>query len=299
MDSGQQNRLDQYLDHIRYERQLSHHTVSSYSRDILNFREYCNNQSIDTWQQVTDHHARAYATHRHRGGLQGRNIQRELSSIRRFYEYLLREGLVKTNPVVGVHAPKSAKKLPTPVDVDQMSQLLNIESKDALAIRDWALMELMYSSGLRLMEVTALNIDGVDLVDRVVTVIGKGNKTRVIPVGKVACRSLETWLRIREQFSRENEQALFVSNRGTRLSHRAVQQRLHFWGIKQGIDGNLHPHRLRHSFASHLLESSGNLRAIQELLGHADISTTQIYTHVDFQQLAKVYDKAHPRARKS
>jgi len=299
MDSEQQSRLDQFLNHIQYERQLSHHTVSNYSRDLINFLKYCNNHDLSAWQQVKDNDVRAYAGYRHRGGLQGRSIQRELSSIRRFYEYLLREGRVRNNPVMGVHAPKSAKKLPTPVDVDQMAQLLNIESQDALSIRDWALMELLYSSGLRLMEVTALNIDGVDLEDRVVTVKGKGNKTRVVPVGKAACHSLQVWLKVRDQFAKDNEQALFVSNRGTRISHRAVQQRLRYWGIKQGIDGNLHPHRLRHSFASHILESSGNLRAIQELLGHADISTTQIYTHVDFQQLAKVYDKAHPRARKS
>ena len=205
---------------------------------------------------------------------------------------------MQINPVNGIRAPKTANKLPLPIDVDQMSQLLNLEQSDPLAIRDLALMELMYSCGLRLMELSALNIGDVDLQDRTVPVVGKGGKTRVLPVGKAASLSLVRWLEIRSQLVPSDEQALFISQRGTRLSHRAIQQRLHYWGIKQNIDNNVHPHRLRHSFASHLLESSGNLRAVQELLGHADISTTQIYTHVDFQQLAKVYDNAHPRARK-
>jgi len=242
---------------------------------------------------------RAYVAARHRKGLGGRSLQRELSAVRSFFNYLRREAEVKTNPVVGVRAPKTARKLPTPLDVDEMGQLLNVNHDSPLAIRDWAMMELMYSAGLRLAELVSLNVDSIDLADNSVPVSGKGSKTRIVPIGRFAKESLKQWLKERNHMTNPGETALFISSRGTRISARAVQQRMKQWGISQGIDSPVHPHRLRHSFASHLLESSGDLRAVQELLGHADISTTQIYTHIDFQHLAKVYDAAHPRAKAS
>ncbi len=240
---------------------------------------------------------RAYVAARHRKGLGGRSLQRELSAVRSFFNYLHREGEIKNNPVIGVSAPKTSRKLPTPLDVDEMAQLLNVSRDTPMAVRDWAMMELMYSAGLRLAELVSLNIDSIDLADNSVPVSGKGSKTRIVPIGRFAKESLKQWLKERGQKANPDETALFISSRGTRISTRAVQQRMKQWGITQGIDSPVHPHRLRHSFASHLLESSGDLRAVQELLGHADISTTQIYTHIDFQHLAKVYDAAHPRAK--
>jgi integrase/recombinase XerC len=182
--------------------------------------------------------------------------------------------------------------------VDQISRLLAMDDKDPLALRDLAIMELLYSSGLRLAELTQLNLDDVDLRDAMARVTGKGNKTRVVPVGSQALAILRRWLHLRASLAQEGERALFVSRNGKRLGPRSIQQRLRQWGMKQGLTGRVHPHRLRHSFASHLLESSGDLRAVQELLGHANISTTQVYTHLDYQHLARVYDQAHPRARR-
>jgi integrase/recombinase XerC len=197
-----------------------------------------------------------------------------------------------------VHAPKRGRTLPKVLDVDQIDRLLKVDPTDALAVRDVAIMELLYSSGLRLAELVSLNLGDVDLTDASVRVVGKGSKTRIVPVGRKALRALRDWLDRRAAWTRGAERAIFVGKLGQRMSPRAVQVRLRSWGVKAGLNTGLHPHKLRHSFASHLLESSGNLRAVQELLGHSDISTTQIYTHLDFQHLAKVYDQAHPRARK-
>ena len=241
---------------------------------------------------------RIYVATRHRKGLGGRSLQRELSAIRSFFYYLRREREVQNNPVIGVRAPKTGRKLPAPLDVDEMGQLLNVPKETPLAIRDWAMMELMYSGGLRLAELVSLNVENLDLIDCSMPVLGKGAKTRIVPIGRFARESLKQWLAERAKLVKVHETALFVSRNGTRLSARSVQQRMKNWGLVQGIESPVHPHRLRHSFASHLLESSGDLRAVQELLGHADISTTQIYTHIDFQHLAKVYDAAHPRAKR-
>ena len=292
-----------YLDHLRHERRLSPHTVSNYQRDLQRLQEYCQAAGIAHWRQLDSHQLRAFVAKRHRNGLNGRSLQRELSAMRQFFEFLVREGVVKANPVQGISAPKAQKKLPNAMDVDQVSRLLQPDSSaneaaDSLVVRDLAMLELMYSSGLRLAELLSLNVGDIDVRDHTVPVTGKGSKTRIVPVGSQAISALQRWLTLRPQLAAEGERALFVSRRGSRLSPRSVQQRFHQWGIKQGLDSRLHPHRLRHSFASHILESSGDLRAVQELLGHADISTTQIYTHLDFQHLAKVYDKAHPRARK-
>jgi integrase/recombinase XerC len=221
-----------------------------------------------------------------------------LSSLRSFYQFLIRKHQLKNNPAIDIRAPKTARSLPDTLDVDALSQLLDIPADSILAIRDRAMMELFYSSGLRLSELTNLDLDSIDLVENSLRAIGKGNKTRILPIGRKAAEALQNWLSKRDTMAKPDESALFVSNRGKRISTRSVQQRLNYWQQKQGLDQHIHPHKLRHSFASHILESSGDLRAVQELLGHADISTTQIYTHLDFQHLAKVYDNAHPRARK-
>ena len=291
--------VERYIGHLRDERRLSPHTVSSYQRDLRLVIEFCTAKNLPDWSLLNAHFVRGYASWRHRTGIGGRSIQRELSALRMFYKYLDRENVTHSNPTLGVRAPKAQRTLPKVLDADQMSRLLHIDPVDLLAVRDHAIMELMYSSGLRLAELVGLDINDIDLKDATVRVTGKGSKARVIPVGRKARLALQNWLARRSCLVLEGDHAVFVSNRGKRISPRAVQLRLREWGIKQGISSSLHPHKLRHSFASHLLESSGNLRAVQELLGHADISTTQVYTHLDFQHLAKVYDQAHPRAKKN
>jgi integrase/recombinase XerC len=211
---------------------------------------------------------------------------------------LIRERQVSVNPVQGVRAPKVQRKLPVTLDADQLTQLLDSAESDPLALRDFAIMERFYSSGLRLSELTSLDLGQIDMQDATLSVTGKGSKTRTVPVGSMARAAVQRWLKVRDRLAKLEERALFVSQRGSRLMQRSVQQRLKYWSERLALPQQLHPHMLRHSFATHLLESSGDLRAVQELLGHADISTTQIYTHLDFQHLAQVYDKAHPRARK-
>jgi integrase/recombinase XerC len=287
-----------FVSYIEIEKRLSPHSVSSYQRDLHHFFLFCQKNELNQWQAINSHHIRSYVASRHKTGLSGRSLQRELSTIRNFYKYLMREERVKINPVIGVSAPKTPRKLPKVFDVDQMNQLLGSPAKNPLKIRDWAMMEILYSSGLRLAELLSLDIDSIDFDNAMVRVTGKGSKTRVLPVGRYAIESIQRWLGERFKIANVDEKALFVSKQGKRLSPRSIQQRLANWGLENGIEGRVHPHRLRHSFASHMLESSSDLRAVQELLGHEDISTTQIYTHLDFQHLAKVYDTAHPRARK-
>jgi integrase/recombinase XerC len=260
--------------------------------------QFCRARALTDWRQLTAHHVRQFAADDHRRGLSGHSIQRRLSALRSFYAYLLREGKARNNPATDVRAPKSEQRLPAVLDVDAMAQLLNIEADDPLAIRDHAMLELFYSSGLRLSELVALDCRDLDLSQGTMEVTGKGRKTRILPVGRQACLALRRWLQERAALNSDPDGALFLNRSGGRLSRRAVQQRLGHWARRQGMDSRVHPHMLRHSFASHLLESSGDLRAVQDLLGHADISTTQIYTHLDFQHLAEVYDRAHPRARK-
>jgi len=295
-----QSSLAPFFIYLHSERRLSLNTVKAYRRDISQFVRFCRAKNISAWSGVAVQDVRAYVALRHREGLGGRSIQRELSAIRRLLDYFVRELFIDHNPARGVSAPKYRKPLPKPIDADQMGQLLEVGDhiKTPLLVRDLAMMELMYSCGLRISETVAVNLSDIDFHAESLPVIGKGNKTRILPVGRFARDSVTDWLNLRDQLAKPAEQALFVSQQGGRLSVRSAQQRLKYWGIKQGLDINVHPHRLRHSFASHLLESSGNLRAVQELLGHADISTTQVYTHLDFQHLAKVYDQAHPRARK-
>ena len=287
-----------FLAKLRYERQLSPHTLQAYQRDLTVFADFLATQPVTQLKQIDEHYIRNFLAWRHRQGIQSKSLQRQLAAVRSFFNFLLSEGKLAYNPAKGVQAPKVARKLPTTLDVDQTGRLLEIKSDAPLAIRDKAILELFYSSGLRLSELVNLGLVDIDLHDAVVQVIGKGNKARHLPVGKKAINAIQAWLKIRSNYLINEQSALFISQRGSRLSARSIQKRMSSWAIKQGIDIHVHPHMLRHSFASHLLESSGDLRAVQELLGHADISTTQIYTHLDFQHLAKVYDAAHPRARK-
>jgi len=297
--------LARYLNHLAQERRLSPHTHAAYARDLRSLMDFCDRQGRDEWPALIAQDIRAFAAACHRQGLGGKSIQRRLSAVRGLFEYLLRLGLVGHNPAQDIRAPKSERKLPAVLDVDQMGQLLEVDAADPatqtpLALRDHAFMELLYSSGLRLAELTSLDLPALDLAAGLVTVTGKGRKTRVVPVGRKAQAALHGWLTIRNALLPPGSEqlAVFVGRNGRRLSPRTVQQRLDLWAQRQGLDGKVHPHRLRHSFASHLLESSGDLRAVQELLGHADISTTQVYTHLDFQHLAEVYDRAHPRAKR-
>lgn len=295
MNQQEASRIDLFLGTLQH---LSDHTRKSYQRDLKVLLEFVNGQEVHQWNELDGRQIRSFVAWRHRQGIGGRSLQRNLSATRAFYRYLIGEGVAQHNPAEGVQAPKSPKILPKLLDVDQAAQLLEIDDKDPLAIRDKAIFELMYSSGLRLSELVMLNIDSLDLVDAVVTVVGKGKKTRVVPIGKQARKAIEQWFKCRDKMANDEEFAVFVSQRGSRISRRSIQQRLKLWAMKQGITNHVNPHMLRHSFASHLLESSGDLRAVQELLGHADISTTQVYTHLDFQHLANVYDDAHPRAHK-
>jgi len=306
--------VDGFIRHLASEKRLSPLTCEHYQRDLLRLQrwlqecyqkhsldqsqEHSQEHSEISWQNLSSHDIRRYVAHLSRAGLNGRSIARHLSAIRRFYHYLLREGWAENSPAEGIRAPKSGRRLPIVADVDQLTHLLDAQADDPLELRDVCIFELMYSSGLRLAEVAALDLATVDLAAAQVKVTGKANKQRVLPVGRPALAALQAWLAVRPGLAGAGQQALFVSRRGDRLSHRSIQVRLARWGLVKGADQKLHPHMLRHSFASHLLESSGDLRAVQELLGHADIATTQVYTHLDFQHLASVYDQSHPRAKR-
>ncbi len=291
--------VPEFLNHLRTERRLSPHTVSAYARDLAAFQKYREAQAeSDSITKLDSRSARAYAASLHRRGLSGRSVQRNLSALRSFYRFLMREGATRSNPFDGIRAPKAPRSLPRTLSTDQAAQLVAPEERGPLAVRDKAIMELFYSSGLRLSELVGLDVADFSAEDSLVRVLGKGSKTRILPVGRYAMAALAGWLSVRAVLVAAGETALFVSRHGSRLSARSVQQRLRHWARKRGLPISVHPHMLRHSFASHLLESSSDLRAVQELLGHANISTTQIYTHLDFQHLAGVYDKAHPRARK-
>jgi integrase/recombinase XerC len=294
-----QHWIERFLHHLQTERRLAANTCKHYQRDLDELHIWCKAAGIHDWRALDSHQVRKYAAQSHRRGLSGRSIQRRLSALRSFYNYLLREQQVSLNPGLDIRAPRSEQHLPDTLNVDDIARLLNVVSKDTLVLRDLAMLELLYSSGLRLAELVALNEGDVDFTERVVRVTGKGAKTRLLPVGDKAITALQAWMQVRTRQLQGTETAIFTGRGGKRLSARSVQQRVKDWARRQGIPGDLHPHTLRHSFASHLLESSGDLRAVQELLGHADISTTQIYTHLDFQHLAQVYDSAHPRARKS
>ncbi len=291
--------VTEFLSMLRYEKNYSKNTIRSYDHDLKHFRRFLVAFELEgRWRRLDAEQIRSYISQRYFAGSGGRTLQRHLSCLRSFYQYHLSCGSVTVNPVEGIRPPRSDKKLPKTLTIEQISQLLNNPTTDFLEIRDVAMAELSYSSGLRLAELISLTLDGIDLEAGIVSVIGKGSKQRRLPVGKCARNAIQRWLKIRTQFAGEEEAALFVGRQGHALTARAVQKRFAALAFKKALSVHLHPHLLRHSFASHLLESSGDLRAVQELLGHADISTTQIYTHLDFQHLAKVYDEAHPRAKR-
>lgn len=301
------DQISEYLNELQYQRRLSKHTLSNYQRDLSVFSQFCESTyagEINDWNDILSAHIRQYISKRHQQGLAPSSLQRNLSSVRSFFNYLLKKSIIKNNPAKGITAPRSGRHLPQVLDVDQTNRLMEINTGgDILAIRDKAILELFYSAGLRLSELVELNLE--DYKANKVRVLGKGNKQREVPVGKQAQTALCNWLSRRAELvsskldnKEDAEHAIFLGQKGRRIAPRTIQKRISDWAIKQGIDLHVHPHMLRHSFASHILESSGDLRAVQELLGHSDISTTQIYTHLDFQHLAEVYDKAHPRSKK-
>ena len=289
-----------FITYLQDVRRLSPHTISNYTRDLLSLQHYCEKNNKDGIEALVEADIRAWASQLHRRGLAGGSIQRSLSATRSYYNFLGREKGELRNPATSVQAPRKPRKLPKTLDADQVDKYLEFDLDTALARRDSAMAELFYSSGLRLAELAAVNINDIDPQSKLLTVTGKGRKTRTVPVGSVALQTIARWLEIRPPDAAEmaDPGALFTSNRGHRISVRNIQARLKLQGRKSGMHQDVHPHMLRHSFASHMLESSGDLRAVQELLGHANISTTQIYTHLDFQHLAKVYDAAHPRAKR-
>jgi integrase/recombinase XerC len=305
-------RVAQFRRYMTTERRLSAHTDSNYARDLAALVKFCDVHGLQDWSAVDSQHIRSFAAQSHAKGLAPRSIQRRLSAVRSFFEFLVRESLaaqrvekrlpsasdIKNNPGHEVRAPKVQRRLPETLDADQMGRLLEIPAGDIFVTRDRAIMELLYSSGLRLAELVGLDVEGLRLADRTVHVVGKGNKERIVPVGTEATDALTQWLKERVSIAKPDETALFVGRGGERLGRRAVQTRVAYWARRQGVSMRVYPHLFRHSFASHLLESGGDLRGVQELLGHADIATTQIYTHLDFQHLARIYDKTHPRARR-
>ncbi|MCW5608842.1 MAG: tyrosine recombinase XerC [Nitrosomonas sp.] len=284
-----------FREHLAYERRLSPHTCKSYIHDVHVLLRYLITTSLE---QTQSHQIRLVIAQLHGKGLSGRSLARMLSAWRRFYHYLIRDHCFHCNPCIGIRVPRSHKKLPSALSPDETVQLLTFTALDTLTIRDRAMLELFYSSGLRLAELTRLKLVNVDFQEGTVRVLGKGGKARVVPVGKQALDALQIWLKQREKIARPDVDALFLSQYGKAISSRTISHRLKERSIQQGLHQNVHPHVLRHSFASHLLQSSGDLRAVQEMLGHAHITSTQVYTHLDFQHLAKIYDAAHPRARK-
>ena len=290
--------LAEFLQRLKTERRLSPHTVMAYQRDLNALLGFCEREKIDSFAALDSYQVRRFAAESHRRGSNARSVARRLSAVRTFLNFLVETGALKSNAAVHVQAPKPSRRLPATMDADQVASLLAIEGEEPLAVRDRAILELFYSSGLRLAELVSLNLGDVDADDRTVRVTGKGGKTRIVPVGRHALDALAAWLKVRPELAPHGEAALFVSRNGRRISHRAVQERVNHWARRQGAVTGVHPHMLRHSFATHVLESSGDLRAVQEMLGHASLSTTQVYTHLDFQHLAHVYDQAHPRAKK-
>jgi integrase/recombinase XerC len=290
--------LERWLDHLRFERRLSALTVKNYHRDIEALYTFLCNAEVSDWARVDGGHVRSFAARLHRRGQAPRSIQRRLAAVRNLFDYLLREGVVGANPGVDITAPKAPRRLPETLDADAMGRLLDVRGDHPIATRDRAIMELLYSSGLRLAELAGLQVTDVDLAEGTVRVTGKGAKTRIVPVGAKAREALRDWLKVRPQLEKSATTTMFISRLGRPLSNRNIQARVEHWAHRLGLPQGVSPHTFRHSFATHLLESSGDLRAVQEMLGHADIGTTQIYTHLDFQHLARIYDQAHPRARK-
>ena len=295
-----QKDIQVYLSYLESVKQYSQHTLNGYKRDLQKLSNYLSDQEIDKWKLVKEHDLRTFVNSERRRGLSPRSIQRILSSCRTFFEFLLTEGQIKLSPAQNISSPKLAQLLPKAMDADLVQKLLDFKAKGMIEVRDKALAELLYSSGLRLSEICKLNMEDLDTKERTCVVSGKGNKTRIVPVGKKAIQAIRDWFMYRSELKQSkatSTNAIFLNNKGNRISPRSIQLRLEKLCLMRGLPG-INPHMLRHSFASHVLESSGDLRAVQEMLGHSDIGTTQIYTKLDFQHLSKVYDKAHPRAKK-
>lgn len=292
--------LDYFLNYLKYEKNTSIHTLKNYERNLLEIKLFFEKSHFVSWRDVDVHKVRQFASYLKRKGLKSTSISTKLSSLRSFLNFLVHEGLLEVNPAMSLNSPRKDKLLPKNIEVDEINKLLAFESDDPLSIRDKAIMELMYGSGLRLSEVVALNLSDLNCKNHEIKVIGKGDKERLLPFQGQSLKAMTEWLKYRDDFVNNlSDDAVFLSKQGKRISHRSIQKRLSEWGKKQSLSSHLNPHKLRHSFATHLLESSRNLRAVQELLGHANLSTTQVYTHLDFQHLASVYDQAHPRAKKS
>ncbi|AWX15132.1 tyrosine recombinase XerC [Mergibacter septicus] len=289
--------LQRYYDYLRIERQLSPHTLTNYYRQLSACIEILQQHQIENWQQVDASVVRFILSNSKKAGLSAKSLALRLSTLRSFFHYLLEKGVINVNPAEGISAPKQKRHLPKNIATEEVFQLLENKSQEPIDLRDRAMLELMYSAGLRLSELQSLNLEDLDLRNRELRVLGKGNKERLLPFGKYALAAIRAWLEVRPRFNPSNN-ALFVSQLGRRISHRAIHLRMKAWGIRQGLASHLHPHKLRHSFATHLLEAGVDLRSVQELLGHANLSTTQIYTHLNFQHLAEVYDSAHPRAKR-
>lgn len=289
--------VEQFLLYLKAERQLSPHTQSNYARQLMALLQSAQASGISCWQNVDVSTVRMLIGRSKRQGLGSSSLALRLSALRTFFDWMVQQNQLQVNPAKTISAPKRSKALPKNIDIDAMDQLLNIKQGDPLAVRDRTMLELTYSCGLRLSELVSLDCKMLNLTDAELKVMGKGSKERKLPIGGEALRWLKQWLELRELYAPESD-ALFISQSGQRISTRNVQKRFEQWGIKQGVSTHIHPHKLRHSFATHLLESSGDLRAVQELLGHKNLATTQIYTHLDFQHLASVYDSAHPRAKR-
>jgi integrase/recombinase XerC len=289
--------LEDYLKHLKFERGLSALTCQHYARDIQLLDQLVEHGALNT---IQPDQIRRFIAILHSRELGSKSIARTLSAWRGFFNYLIYHHGFTQNPALGLRAPKAAKTLPQALSTDQAVQFVNIKGDGLLEVRDHAILELLYSSGLRLSELVNLDHNQLDFIDGTVTVTGKGEKTRIVPMGSPAMNAIQHWLQLRATITiaDKNLDAVFVTEQGKRITPRAVQYRVKEWSIKQGLNINMHPHLLRHSFATHVLQSSGDLRAVQEMLGHANISTTQVYTHLDFQHLAKIYDSAHPRAKK-
>lgn len=285
-----------YLDHLRHVRRLSPHTCTGYQHDLTVAADFLVARGRLDWARVTTADVRELLAARHRQGASPTSLARLASALRSFYTWQMRQELASHNPAIDVRAPKKPARLPATLDVDDISALLDAQPEDTLEIRDHALLELFYSAGIRLAEAHALDTSHLDLASGEAIVTGKGNRQRTVLIGSKAVAALRQWLRERPALAAPEETALFVSRRGKRLSRSSIAARMERWAITHGLPVHLHPHKLRHSFATHMLESSSDLRAVQELLGHTHISTTQIYTHLDFSRLAKIYDAAHPRA---
>ena len=294
-EKGPQALLENFLAHMEQERRLSSHTVEGYQRDIKLLIRLV---ELTPLEELKTHHIRRYVAGLHAKGLGGRSLGRALSAWRGFFNFLMRDHGLMSNPCVGLRAPRTAKRLPDALSPEEMAKLVELPATDPFSIRDRAMFELFYSSGLRLSELTALSSSDIDFADATVRVLGKGGKTRIVPVGRFAMRYIRDWLEQRSTIAKGEPDKLFLNHHGKSIGPRTVQRRLKMWAQKQGMSQHVHPHMLRHSFASHVLQSSGDLRAVQEMLGHASISSTQIYTHLDWQHLAKTYDAAHPRARR-